>query len=545
MDRARTLAVPISSSRISLPLSAGSAQLLDLLPPDLATLYRHPSPALLHSDWSLRDLPSPRVYGSHAEYVALIKRMQQLGMVSFTTAPRVVNGVFAVPKDENSDRLIVDARAANMVFTDPHKVELPGPDLLAQLVVADQQPVYVAKVDLDNFYHKIALPDWMWPYFALPAVIAEEVGLQSRFGAGVRVYPCCTSLPMGFSHAVFLAQRSHEHVIDSRCSLLRSADRITARSDRRLDRTRHLVYIDDLILLGHQRDLVAAAQDEYTGVVDNARIPHKPSKKHPPTCDGLDCLGLVVHGRDFTVGASPVELRTLCVDTLRLLQRRHCSGLEMASLVGRWTWACMACRPALAALSAVYRFVERAGPRVFGIWPSVEKELDVLVGLAPFLHSRLDQEWFPYIVASDASSLGMGVVACNAGSQAVREAALSQVALQSEVGTPPAVCDDLRWSTIVSRRWKDLEHINVLELRAVSTALRWALTRPVCMQRRILLLCDSQVVVGCLSKGRSSSPPLLRLLRSLSALQLASGSRLRAQWIRSEANPADDPSRQC
>jgi hypothetical protein len=171
----------------------------------------------------------------------------------------------------------------------------------------------------------------------------------------------------------------------------------------------------------------------------------------------------------------------------------------------------------------------------------VEKELDVLVGLAPFLHSRLDQDWFPFVIATDASSTGMGVVACNTGLQAVRAAAMSQAALEPEAGTPPAVCNDLRWSTIVSRRWMDLEHINVLELRAVPTALRWALSRPVCI---ILLLCDSQVVVSCLSKGRSSSPPLLRLLRLLSALQLASGSRLRSLWICSETNPADDASRQ-
>lgn len=546
MDRAQTLAVPIVSERISLPSAAGTANLLDLLPPDLATLYRNPSPDLIRADWSAGDLPRSRVFGQHDEYVSLVRRMHRLGMVSFTKSPRVVNGVFAVPKDEHSDRLIVDARAANAVFTEPPKVELPTPDLLAQLTVMDStQPVYVAKVDLDNFYHKLALPQWMWPYFALPAVTADEVGLTREFGAGARIFPCCTTLPMGWSHSVFAAQQSHEHTVNARCTLLRPEDRITTHTDNRLDRTRHLIYIDDVILLGPQRHLVAAAQDQYVGVVDAVGTPHKPSKKHPPTCDGLECVGLVVHGRDFTVGADPVELRRLSSDTLALLSRGRCSGLELASLVGRWTWAALACRPALATLSSVYRFIERAGRRVFFVWPSVERELDVLVGLAPFLHSRLDQDWFPHVIATDASSTGIGIVACNTGSQAVRTAATSRAVLQPEAGTPPAVCNDLRWSTIVSRRWREAEHINVLEMRAVSTALRWALSRPVCMQRRILLLCDSQVVVGCLVKGRSSSPPLLRLLRLLAALQIASGSRFRVLWIRSETNPADDASRRC
>lgn len=546
MDRAQTLAVPVVSARISLPSAAGTANLLDLLPPEVAMLYRNPSPQLLRSDWSAGDLPRPRIFGQHSEYVALVRRMHALHMVSFTSHPLVINGVFAVPKDEHSDRLIIDARAANLVFTDPPKVELPTPDLLAQLTVADpQRPVFVAKADLDNFYHRLALPEWMWPYFALPSVLASEVGLEDVYGASARIFPCCTTLPMGWSHSVFAAQKSHEHTVDSRCTLLRPQDRITAHSDQRLDRLRHFIYIDDTVLISHDQSLVAAAQDEYVTVVDGANIPHKPSKKRPPTCDGLDCVGLMVHGRDFTVGADPVELRQLCSDTLSLLVRGRCSGLEMASLTGRWTWAALACRPALAVLSSVYRFIERAGRCVFGIWPSVEKELEVLVGLTPFLHSRLDQDWFPHVVATDASSTGLGVVACNTGSQAVRTAAMSQAVLQSEAGTPPSVCDGQRWSTIVSRRWREPEHINVLELRAVSTALRWALSRPVCMQRRILLLCDSQVVVGCLRKGRSSSPPLLRLLRLLSALQIASGTRLRVLWIRSEANPADEASRRC
>ncbi len=33
----------------------------------------------------------------------------------------------------------------------------------------------MAKVDLDNFYHRLRLPVWMRPFFALPAVRAGDV----------------------------------------------------------------------------------------------------------------------------------------------------------------------------------------------------------------------------------------------------------------------------------------------------------------------------------------------------------------------------------
>ena len=36
------------------------------------------------------------------------------------------------------------------------------------------EPFCVAKVDLDNFYHRIRLPEWLQPYFALPPVRAAE-----------------------------------------------------------------------------------------------------------------------------------------------------------------------------------------------------------------------------------------------------------------------------------------------------------------------------------------------------------------------------------
>ena len=58
----------------------------------------------------------------------------------------------------------------------------------------------------------------MWPFFALPCVLAEEVDLQDIYGVGTAIFPCIKTLPMGFSHAVFLAQAAHEHILDTRTS---------------------------------------------------------------------------------------------------------------------------------------------------------------------------------------------------------------------------------------------------------------------------------------------------------------------------------------
>ena len=708
-------AVPISAARISLPSQAGTASLLDLLPPDIAARYAQPTSLLRAKPLPCRVRPSA-LCASRADYIALIQRLHQLGMVVFKSSVKVVNGVFAVIKDDDSDRLIIDARPSNSVFDDPPPASLSTPDLLAQLHVPADRVLYVAKTDIDNCYHRFRLPVWMQDYFGLPPVSSSELGLVEQ---GI-LYPCCVTLPMGFSHAVFLAQTAHEHVLNTRTSL-RHADRISPGSDLFLDRTRHSVYIDDVILIGTDRDEVERLQQEYISVVVDAGIPAKQSKVIAPSSGGVECLGLVVDGVEHTVGVSVPKLQRLISDTRHILNRGTCTGLDLAAVVGRWSWAILACRPVFAVFNSVYRFIQMAGRRVFTIWKSVHRELDVIIGCAPLLFSRLDSIWFDRVVATDASSTGMGVVFSrssqsamssavavgggyrargfvptstllrngNASPQNKREAQIrketltpttthtssSQLSLdylgdaaavssmlfhgnaspqnkreaqirkeiltsitthtnpvqhvdnvapfvdssllcngnaslqnkrearirkETLTSTTPhtsylqhwdggALCsrgdrstyssvlcngnaspqnkreaqirEDLQlpilalhssksflqdhssWSTIVSSPWSASEHINVLELRSITTALRWVLSHPTSICRRLLLLSDSCVAVHSISKGRSSSFQILRRLRYLSALVLASGLQLFCRWVPSHDNPADRPSR--
>ena len=51
------------------------------------------------------------------------------------------------------------------------------------------------------------------------------------------------------------------------------------------------------------------------------------------------------------------------------------------------------------------------------------------------------------------------------------------------------------------------------------------------------------VTLGCLGKGRSSAPALLRLCRQAASVTLAFGIRLMLRYVPSEFNNADGPSR--
>lgn len=63
-----------------------------------------------------------------------------------------------------------------------------------------------------------------------------------------------------------------------------------------------------------------------------------------------------------------------------------------------------------------------------------------------------------------------------------------------------------RWREVAGWRWKRTgEHINLLELRAILTTLRWLVVRKGIRGRRFVRLTDSLVCLHALSRGRSSS----------------------------------------
>eukprot|EP00438_Fugacium_kawagutii_P024621 Skav207650 [mRNA] locus=scaffold2758:77333:83766:+ [translate_table: standard] len=99
------------------------------------------------------------------------------------------------------------------------------------------------------------------------------------------------------------------------------------------------------------------------------------------------------------------------------------------------------------------------------------------------------------------------------------------------------------WHVAHSYAFQKEEHINVLELRALNHTMEWRLRRSTFGNCRAMHLCDSQVVLGVVVKGRSSSRQLNRLLRRLAALLVAGGGGVVVGWVESHLNPADEPSR--
>ena len=235
--------------------------------------------------------------------------------------------------------------------------------------------------------------------------------MEEEFGSSdALIHPCLAVLAMGWSHSVFATQLIHEHLLDG-IRGLEAAHRISRDNDLRVNRVRHAVYVDDLIIIGLNKSDVEKAQADYVAAAHERRLFIKPSKLVHATSEGVECLGFRIHGGDHTVGVHPTKLARLCADTRALIARRVCTGRQLASIVGKWTWAALACRPALSVFNSVYRYIRAADLIPFTLWRGVVVELNTMIGLAPLLFASISAPFFRDVVAVDASLVGEGVCA--------------------------------------------------------------------------------------------------------------------------------------
>lgn len=418
---AATAVVPLVASRIALPTQLHIVPVTSVLPSAIAQAYSDPAQSCRRlrplSEVAELDSTHPlkpaRVAGSRHEYVQLIKRMRQQGMTGVTSTPKCVNGVFAVAKDADADRVIVDAQPANRLFIDSPHVALPNPSHLAQLRVPKGARMSTGKSDFSNYYHQLGLPTWMVDYFALPPLSAVEwrsIGVDCS--SDVPQYPVCLTVPMGWSHAVYLANTAHEHVVYS-SGALRREDNLLHLADPTLSAHAvvHGIIIDDMFM--HSLDQRLAC-DAFARVLDAYRAAGfvvKPSKVVWPSPSPIKVLGFMIErGLDShtRIALAPQASADLARTTLHLLARGFATGLQLSHVLGRWTWCMLLRRPSLAVLQHCYRFIEVSGRRRFTIWPSVRRELWSLLGLLVLLHSRLDVHLYPHLLASDASETAAG-----------------------------------------------------------------------------------------------------------------------------------------
>ena len=101
-----------------------------------------------------------------------------------------------------------------------------------------------------------------------------------------------------------------------------------------------------------------------------------------------------------------------------------------------------------------------------------------------------------------------------------------------------------KWKIVTGWSWRGQpEHINCLEMRAILTSIKWRICHHHHLSTRFLHLTDSLVALHCLSRGRSSSRKLRRVVCRINALLLGGSAQALWGYVHTDQNPADKPSR--
>jgi hypothetical protein len=166
------LRVPLIVDRLSLPdVGSEPVSLPDLLGGDgqqwikdfvYSKVLLKQDAAAVRQQAGFRRPYSDPVLNSDVIYGRLIQRMIDSGVADLTVNPQevVLNvRIFAVRKDNDRHRLVVDARRSSFWFSGPGHVHLPTGATLSVLELGPEEELYVADPDIASaFYNKALRP---------------------------------------------------------------------------------------------------------------------------------------------------------------------------------------------------------------------------------------------------------------------------------------------------------------------------------------------------------------------------------------------------
>ena len=533
--------------------------------------------------------PTMRVHCSKSEKIKLLELLDSSNRLSLHLPEEVVplygNGLFCVAKDLQRDRLILDARGANILERPPNRwiKALAGGDLLTRAVLEEHEVLRSSGNDLRDFYYFFKTTDSRSRRNVLvsqfhPKQLCHLGAFRQNLLRSKVTYAALATLAMGDTQAVELAESCHlglslQRGIVNRNNLL-SLTRPYPRGDTAIG-----LVIDDFVAIskvaveekGPSRGAIKAEkmQEGYkeVGLMPNESKSFRDEEN--ASFWGVDLAGRagVVRGsmkralplaglilKMLQVGYATAELLQIisgCLISLFLYRRRFLSlmdslfqsyrGLdsrEVVALTGRLV-SDLLCMVILLLLSATNL---RAAPAEF-VYASdasgwgeacVRSRIPRALGKELTRHVLRKSIWVKLLAPSAAWERMHGILEAEGevpeGVEAYRCNPLWEVLARS-----------LQYEKVFAKQKTGDRHINVGEVRAALKSERIAGTRQ--PGSRQLIAMDSQVGLGSLIKGRSASPAinneLMRSIPHLVALDLFPD----YLYYQTKINPADDPTR--
>eukprot|EP00438_Fugacium_kawagutii_P008019 Skav209170 [mRNA] locus=scaffold1137:401715:406094:- [translate_table: standard] len=388
--------------------------------------------------------PKSRVAKLHCtkrELLNLASRWDELGALTLMPASEKnmdeAVGIFAVPKDQDHDRLIINPQKINsrmLSISDFTKSLAPG-SMLSLLSLNPHEVFRFSADDLTDYYYT----------FAVSEARARRNSFRMRFRPEelqhLRCYKpeyadsgdlllCLSVLAMGDSLAVEVAQQAHHNVLKMLCGAMLSTETVRYRFPIPRTPFVELLAIDDHV--GIQKlplvDLADAPTLRDTQVFEHAERAYQqvglvqhPRKRRRNLTQGT-ILGADFDGVKGRVMAPRSRIALLSLISLAVVRAGTCTRHTLQMIVGCWVHVLLFRRVLFSIIDALFsEGISKPAHETFCLSRQARNELQLLAILGPTAQSDLRAQFCSHLFTTDASPSGGAVCRAEIGPETCKE----------------------------------------------------------------------------------------------------------------------------
>eukprot|EP00435_Cladocopium_sp_Y103_P026206 s860_g6.t1 len=584
-------AKPIEADRLVFP-GPPSFDPRPFMDADTVQRYDFPLQTSLIHEGDLEEPPQVTIRATRENKLKLYKKLYETGRLqplkADTFFAKYPSGLFAVGKDQHRDRMILDGRPANVADRPQRKWAraLASGSTLSQLHLLPEYDLCVSGEDLKDYFYQFKVGSERVRRNVLCGPV-DLCDAHAVFGDSFEwsedpIYVGLSTLAMGDVNAVEFAQSSHLGLC-FHFGVANPDEVLTLQGAIPRGLLQVGIIVDDLIILEQVLKSMRVKPDAPVTTADeridralhayrSVGLEHNPKKEFRNETLAR-FWGLEVDGQKGLLRSSSLRLWPLCLITMRVVRLGLATVGLLESLAGSWVSIFSIRRKLFCILDLVF---EPLGipdqKKVIRLSPELVSELCSLVIMGTLAVVNLRADFMDKVMATDASEKWMAGVSAYCPRNIVKE--VSRYSLRKAVWTklltplrardrslgilsPEDELPDDHYEThplwvLLARclqygnSWREQvrrhTHINILELRAHLRQVRRLSTSTSSV--RALHGLDSQVSLGCLIKGRSSSSSLNSEMQKSMCFSVGSDLYDNYMYFPSADNPSDGPSRE-
>jgi hypothetical protein len=428
----------LQAARIALPSNPPEFDPRPLLLEPHHTVYVDPV-SLAKPVGEANQPPRVRVHAGRQEAVAFVEKLDRHHRLRLAGKNEVrashLCGAFALTKDAELDRLILDARPPNdLEHTLTDWVQTLGAvQALLQIELSPEEELRFSGTDLEDYYYcfrvgkkrslrnALRLP-------LLPSQVQHLQAFQEHMHSAEVLYPCLSTMAMGDNNAVEIGQKAHMRLgLKGKFFLPHELLTIHGRAPRG-DMACGVV-IDDVLFCdkvaageapGHTTEGVRRLDALCEEYIQRGLLPH-PRKTFKGESSAT-IWGAELNGKSGMCRPAARRLVPLLQLTMRVAKLGYASVALLEVLCGCWISILQFRRRMMCLLRELYKVQQgRERTDVIALASPVIDELWILCFLAPLAATNLRARSHDEIFLSDASESTTASVKCQVSSAFAKE----------------------------------------------------------------------------------------------------------------------------